>query len=708
MFKKFLSWFRSACISLFKNNKKDDIEGKINMDYSVESIWKQIVSIVDDTNKQKSLQWNPLDEKQFKQALSLLFTEGDGYDASDFFKLKRHIVLDCVLKEISFLPYYRIIETITVYREKDIRFKSFERAKKEWIELLRGSWVRVQNNHRQLPEETIQSFESRSLHVAESTKRLQKEEGISAWVEEGRMYIDEDDMERVAYRIEKCIIDCGARDVFACILSHISRNYDHIQKRYHSTRSPQLGPRTNPLSPPFGYLIQLTLKHWGSTPAAGANQKALWNKALQLAFDLIAVEDCEQHSMFEIMLSLPRQLLRLLEDLAVFDTVCNFPQVNPDYLYIFIKDLFDWIDQDRFKDVLGFRLDDIMIFMQHILNGSSKNPHMPYLIDDILYSTLVSTLGNDKTEALFKWFTYSIGSANKEYLIPRDHRFIDSWFKPLFEDEDGNVWLPNASICFPGFYEATFKAVRRCTLTSECENKMGEAVERLLRTILKFSKVDVIYGDYSQNGVEGDIDCAYVDNDVIVLFEVKKKALTRAARSGSIKDILYDMALSIGKAFSQLYKHEFVLKDQGYIHVHNEDGKQSIRYTGQQIRHVVVTLLDFGGLADRNIHGHFLSTLLTHSIQATDDKDKPIVDKVNQIADDLRNRYKLLYPTGATGSDMLRNWALSIPYIILAINDRNSDTVIESIFLTKSISMGTCDIFRERTGLRRIRKKTDL
>ena len=149
----------------------------------------------------------------------------------------------------------------------------------------------------------------------------------------------------------------------------------------------------------------------------------------------------------------------------------------------------------------------MIFFIGEIERNMLSNHHSPFLINQQITAYLVDALGPEKYGILISRFQHTEGMVNSKYALPRDHSHIDSWFKPLFNDSKGQLWLPDEAICIGGFYEVLYGTIREYTDSGIAEHKIGIAIEELLRGSLRETGVDVVYGDYSQNGITGDIDC---------------------------------------------------------------------------------------------------------------------------------------------------------------------------------------------------------
>lgn len=674
------------------------------MEYSVHPMWCLISSIGGAVDPLCDLDWDPYDDSKFAERIHELFTDDSGY-TNDYFRiLKRHMVMMCRIENIDSTLLYSMICSITDRRTASQVLFSLDDYPKVWRELLIAAKARAQRSKHSI--DIVRAFESRPLMVSESAIRLRDEFGIEIEVQEGIIEIHDSNKRIVANEIERLVIECGAQNVFECIMQHSQKIYDANQDRYLNLRTPKMGPNYSP-PPPFGYLMQLALKNWNSVKEPGSDQARIWPRIVQLASDLLRVEDVEQHNSFEIFISSSMELTKLLEDIAVFDTVYHFPQMNYESLRILLVELFGWIDEEMVERKIGFNLNHVIELAEYVENagGDGFNGLLHIRKDEI--RSFSQKLSEENLDSMLSFLTHSIGMVNENYILPRDHKHIDSWFKPFVSDAYGEIYVPCKHISNVGFYESCFRMVRECYPESKYENEMGTRVEGLLRSILGRSNVTVYFGDYAQNGSAGDVDAALVSDTEILLFEVKKKSLTRAARSGQQYNILMDMGLSNGKAMSQLFKHEAILLRDGYLALENPEGEQRIQWDGKRIIKFVVTLFEYGGLSDKNLLKHFVEMQIFNDISVDESataSQKKKVAEFNSIGQELRDWVALIYPVELDASWYMSCWSVSIPYVLLALRDRElNETMIESLLYTQNISMATCDIFRERRETKKIR-----
>jgi hypothetical protein len=250
-------------------------------------------------------------------------------------------------------------------------------------------------------------------------------------------------------------------------------------------------------------------------------------------------------------------------------------------------------------------------------------------------------------------YSHTLNSVNLDFQIPQDISKVklENYFqhKPLIRLSNNEYLFTNSSICSPAFYEAIiliifevkekiisevkeeinseiYKKVGNKVdnqihkrlekkiedkIDGEIREKLGKNTEDFIKKELEKRGIEVKSGHY--DGSPDEIDILVEASDTLIFFEVKRKPLTRGARSGNDFALLIDLSKSLLASQFQINKHEIFIRNNGYISLKNDHS--ICQLNGRNIARVSVTLLDFGGFQDRTTIFDFLTNMLNAQLK---------------------------------------------------------------------------------------------
>lgn len=449
---------------------------------------------------------------------------------------------------------------------------------------------------------------ARTRAVANAATRI-KRRGYAFSLRSGRYQIRPEVIENIVGQIWKCLRRLGCFDALSNIM-RVARNvhpYEYEQILFGRRYPGGLGDRQPEL--PIGLLYNIAVK----LPAQGSNVRDpafFWDKAVNLARDLVAMLDLEPYSQFAFLNLNSQALEDGLREVAHFDHCFSLRQwhlsFTPQFLTVFFGESFN----ADMKQRLGWNAADAVKLAQVLEVHATPGT----LVVPIL--TLVATgLDLKVLKSMLPFFAHKEGEVNKSYRSPFGAAGPDVIFKPLILLKRNRVLLPAASVLGPALFEATFAAWRITKTDQEIANLRGDAAERLTKCLFakhgfQPSFENAIY-DLGEQGA-GECDLVFEDEGNIILVECKAKALTRGAMTGMQGDALLDFAGGLFASQSQALRHERILRSVGSIHF--RDGTR-LELRGRRITRLTVTLLDHGALQDRwmlkNVYNALLSAQFT-------------------------------------------------------------------------------------------------
>jgi Holliday junction resolvase-like predicted endonuclease len=399
-----------------------------------------------------------------------------------------------------------------------------------------------------------------------------------------------------------------------------------------------------------------------------------------------------------------KRLVRFLQEIAIYDGMFTLKQSRPSDVERTVRTLFAWVsDADAAR--LGFTIGQAAVVARWIMK-QVRNVRGPFAFQDSDIKRQVSLVAPSIIDDVLAIYTHT-AATNSTFSLPHEQNAVDFWFRPLLHHPAGHYVVADGSWCAPAFYEAILGALRRSGV-SELDTKIGTAFEDLVKTELTKHNVTYVCGRYNQSGCEGECDLVVETDDTIILLELKKKSLTRAARSGSDIDIIFDVAESLLAAQTQLGQHERLLYEDGFLTLNSAGLMCSLDRRGRQIERVAVSLLDFGALQDRNLLSQIMLTVTGFNFDSANSVHANKIHAIQLLCEELRQQYeKLAQLRNRRDASLFMNcWFLSLGHLRQILDGVSSnDEFRRSLFVTRHVVMSTLDLYFEHEEMLRIKRK---
>jgi len=261
--------------------------------------------------------------------------------------------------------------------------------------------------------------------------------------------------------------------------------------------------------------------------------------------------------------------------------------------------------------------------------------------------------------------------------------------------------LMDKSWCAPGVYEALFELLNRRVYPSKkndfVSGKLGASFENLVYERLALSNIAFSEGEYEG----GECDLVIESQKAVVLVELKRKVLTRQAKSGVDINLLLDIAESIFDAQFQLGRTHLLLKKHGYIDLKDRNGKRiKVNLNGREIERIALSSFEFGGFHDRTIVEQILRAFSTHSYSTTSEEQhlKSKFEKFNLKQSEWNKQIEELtsVDTFFAHRPFWNCSFLSYFHLITVLDDStDNESFYANLFSTKYVTTGTFDFYCE-------------
>ena len=233
-------------------------------------------------------------------------------------------------------------------------------------------------------------------------------------------------------------------------------------------------------------------------------------------------------------------------------------------------------------------------------------------------------------------------------------------------------------------------------------------IEVYIKEILVDKKIKHCSGTYSSSE-EGEADLMVEGTNGIMLFEIKKKSLTRKAKSGNEFKIVADLLGSLIDSQAQCFRTSHLMIKDGYVDLDDGNGNVTrVEKQGRTAECISVCLGAFGPLQDRMLIKSIMDEICNNPLTVEyEGSDKQIIKKFNK---DMQKRMPFLNEERINGdsktNSFFNSWFLDFEQLMLIVKESNSnDELLARLIETKNVTTGSYNFYRERRMVRMINGK---
>lgn len=417
----------------------------------------------------------------------------------------------------------------------------------------------------------------------------------------------------------------------------LSSRFDPVIRRVHLHPTPDMMGQKLDRSLPCGHLYRTAIKVLGRRRIRG---QALATPASigEAATHLAALYEVEPFSTYETMFPpYPSRVFEMLLRVVLYDELFTIPQCDPAQMERLMRDLFVEVSKAGTIPVDGWLLDDAIALWRTLLSLSSSNATSHFIERSQLRRLLTQGVGRSASDALLDAFVLS--APNRSYRVPSDAILADTRECALVEASDGRYWIAPRPFLGPAFFARLVSLYAK--VDKGISSKIGVAFEaqmldRMTQFAIQCRRAEVA-GPKGTKG--GDIDLILETPEIVALFELKKKGLTRKTNAGNDLQLAIDLARGVVRGFNQLARHELTLLRSGELRF--ADGTK-LSLNGRRIIKCVISLADYGGLHDgavvRNMLESFRQISLSPS-QSLSCEQQAGLEEANEQMKILQLRY---------------------------------------------------------------------
>lgn len=236
----------------------------------------------------------------------------------------------------------------------------------------------------------------------------------------------------------------------------------------------------------------------------------------------------------------------------------------------------------------------------------------------------------------------------------------------------------------------------------DIDKEVGKLIEIFINEKLAEKGITHCSGTYLPPE-EGEADLVVEATKGIMLFEMKKKSLTRKAKSGDEFRIVTDLLGSLIDSQAQCFRTSHLIIENGYVDL--DDGNGNVTRVEKKRRTaecISVCLGAFGPLQDRMLIKNIMNEICNKQLTAKyDGDDKQTTKVVKKFNKDMQKWIPFLKKEIENGDSkknpFINSWFLDLEQLMSIINEANSnDEFLDKLIETKFVSVGSYDFYRER------------
>jgi len=535
----------------------------------------------------------------------------------------------------------------------------------------------------------------RHFDVANAANEL-RSLGCQIYLEENSIkYVG---LEKIAMDIEEDIKKLGGITVMNGIFNYLEvyGHYNNQFNRFIITR--QLGPaphHTEPLTP-YGYLLNLAAKYPFETVDSLVNAKkieVLVNQAKLLS----TIEDVQSYNKFDNIFTGVKDFEAYIRNTALFDTIFTFPSTDFNDVVDINKNLFKWVDNSVFESQYGFTI-DMINKVSEAINKMANRVGPIYIYLSKLKKQVDLPL--ETIQKILTSISHEIDTVNRDFIKMSEYNFINFGEKPLIKITATKYLLYDKSWCATAFYEVIASLVRNQKgVKDQSNNEIGVAIEKYVYQKLEEKNISFINGNYVDGTPEkGEVDLLIESPKAITLLEMKKKGLTRLAKSGDQLKLVIDLAKSLFNAQIQAGRTEILLRKDNKLSLTEKTEVRTVNFEDRQIERIALTLWDFGSFQDRMVINKILSMLSTKDVSCmdTDSLESKNIKDIQSKQVKWKTQAEELSKIDPTFNDFpfFNCWFLSLPQLLLILKYCDSNERFEDALLsTKHVSFSANNFY---------------
>ena len=536
--------------------------------------------------------------------------------------------------------------------------------------------------------------------LAAAAKRL-REFGLEIKIE-GCNYVTGND-DTVFDALTKWIHEAGGRRFLNMLL--LQMEYLEPEGRFLTDMNGNiLNPKDVIIVKPYNYLVNLALANINADGGSNSEAAKAFEKAIGLATDYCFLKYPVQNfgNVWEDLFHRDRDTVEFFRDLVFKDSIFGLTQHSVWFTKMFCERVLMYLrDTGRVLES-GYTFDEYERLMNYILSAADALKCVKLRKDKLneLRIKAIDKLINDVATG--------DDVLNKGFRTPLDEEKENAANKPLIK-ANGKIYALPVTIGSWGWFEALMTVVRNQEKEDnqkDIDKEVGKLIEIYINEKLDEKGIKHCCGAYPPPE-KGEADLVVEATKGIMLFEMKKKSLTRKAKSGDEFRIVADLLGSLIDSQAQCFRTSHLMIKDGYVDLDNGNGNVTrVEKQDRTTECISVCLGAFGPLQDRMLIKSIMNEICNKPLMAEyDGDDKQTIEDVKKFNKDMQKWMPFLNEERANGDSkknhFFNSWFLDLEQLMLIMQESNSnDELLARLRETKCVTMGSYDFYRERRIIR--------
>lgn len=547
---------------------------------------------------------------------------------------------------------------------------------------------------RAFSRDTKEEFDLKTYEFALAYTKLESF-GILFHEVNKEIHIQNESYALINSEIHKYCKNIGGKNLLKTLFELLSPEYKSAAGRFLSLRKLRINHESRTADIPYGYLLAIGARHIGDKGTK--NNENHFVSLILFCRDLTTIFEIQPYSQWETMFLPADKFIIFLQETVWHDNLISFSQVKAQHAKLILTRLSKiFIENKLQSDELTLR--DINRVASALIDLAKDKLAIG------VTSAAIAAQAKVQVHAVKKIMdtilAYRPDKVNTTLTFPPVSNDIDYYFKPAILLKDKYYLYPK-SICALGALNSVLHTISfpdgKHSQTNE--STLGYELEYLLREQFEAKGINISYGDSRNISGKKDFECDLLveTTKTILIFEIKKKGLTRKAMSGEEVSLLEDLADSLMFSHMQAMRIERHLKDNHSIELIHKGQSRTLSLNGRKTKRISVSLNDFGALQDKVglqiILRHATDTTLNHPKKKYNERLedwREFTSEIRRLAE-LNNEYD-----PHSGIPFYDSYFMSIPQILTILSDSDNCDEFESrISLMSAMTHGTRNFYRE-------------
>ena len=535
---------------------------------------------------------------------------------------------------------------------------------------------------------------------AAAAKEL-REFGVKIKIENCDYVTENDDM--VYDALTNWIREAGGRRFLNMLLSQME--YLEPEGRFLTDMNGNMpNPKDVTIVKPYNYLVNLALANINADGGSYSEAAKAFGNAIKLSTNYCFLKYPVQNfgNVWEDLFHRDRDTVEFFRDLVYKESIFGLTQHSVWFTRMFCERVLIYMRDTGREIENGYSFDEYERLMNYVLSVADALKCVELRKDKL------NELGIGAIEQLISDVATGGDMLNNGFRTPLDEEKENAANNPLIK-ANGKIYALPVTIGSWGWFEALMMVVRNQEKEDnqkDIDKEVGKLIEIFINEKLAEKGITHCSGTYLPPE-EGEADLVVEATKGIMLFEMKKKSLTRKAKSGDEFRIVADLLGSLIDSQAQCFRTSHLLIEKGYVNLVDENGeKTNVEKHNRTAECISVSLGAFGPLQDRMLIKSIMNEICNKPLMAEyDGDDKQTIKNVKKFNKDMQKWMPFLNGERIKGDSktnpFFNSWFLDLEQLMLIVQESNSnDELLARLRETKYVNMGSYNFYREHRMVR--------